>query len=114
MRFALIGIAALCLVSCSTVSGVAVPSQGAQVAIAQTGLAIDASYNAAAQAYLAVAPSLDKATHDKVKALLVNAYACVVAADAAAKLGDATTLGAQIAAASSLITQASALLHPTS
>ena len=103
-------VCALALAGCASISGVAVPSPAAQVSIADAGTGIDATYNAADQAYLAAAPSLSPAVKARVKALMVQAYTYVQAADAAVKLGDATTLQAQIDAATSLIAQAQALL----
>jgi hypothetical protein len=96
-RTILLGLAVLCLAACNTTS--------TQVAIAQGDTTIDAAYNTAAQAYLAAVPNMPAATKAEVKPLLVQAYAYVQAADAAAKVGDAATESAQAAQASALISQ---------
>ena len=100
---ALIG--ALMLTACATPS-VIPPS--ATVAVAQGDASVDLAYNALAQAYLTAAPSLPAATKATVKALLAQAYAAVQAADNAERLGDATTLAAQVQSAEALLAQAKA------
>jgi predicted small lipoprotein YifL len=106
----LAAVACLALAGCQSVGPIASPPAASQVAIADAGTGIDATYNAAAQVYLGAETALPPATKAQVKSLLVQAYAYVQAADAAAKLGDAPTLAAQIDAATSLLSQATALL----
>jgi hypothetical protein len=93
---------ALMLTACKTPSLIP-PSE--TVIVAQAGTSVDAAYNVAAQAYLAALPTMPAATKATVKPLLVKAYGFVQAADAAEKLGDATTVAAQAGNAMALIAQ---------
>lgn len=98
---------ALTLSACAT-KPLVPPS--AEVGLLQGVTTLEASYNVAAQAYLAELPSMSPDQHDQAKSLLVRAYGAVEAAETAQSLGDATTVNTQIALASSLIGQAKALL----
>jgi hypothetical protein len=99
--------ASLALVACQT-NPITPPS--VEVAVLQADTGLDATYNTAAQTYLAVKDSLPADVHAQAKALLIRAYQVVQAADAAQKLGDATTFNQQFAQASALIGQVQALL----
>ena len=80
----------------------------AQVAVVQGDTSVDLAFNVVAMAYLKAAPALPPTTKAKVKTLLASAYAAVQAADNAERLGDATTLAAQVQSAESLLAQAKA------
>jgi hypothetical protein len=77
---------------------------------AQADASLDALYNVAATAYEQQLPTMSSSVKATVKPLLVKAYPLVVAADKAEALGDATTLAAQISAATALIVQAKTAL----
>ena len=95
----------LALAACQTP---ALIPQNATVAVAQGDASVDLAYNAVAQAYLTAAPNLPAATKAQVKPLLAKAYVAVQAADTAERLGDATTLAAQVQSAETLLAQAKA------
>jgi hypothetical protein len=99
--------ACLALAACQTPS--LIPPT-ATVAVAQGDASVDLAYNVVAQAYIAALPSMPASTKATVKPLLVKAYAAVQAADNAEKLGDATTLAAQVQSAETLIAEAKAAL----
>lgn len=103
-RSLVIGLAALTLAACVTKP---ITPPAADVPVAQTVTAIDASYNIVAEAYLGAPPSALRA---QAKPILLKAYQAVLAADDAERLGDATSITTQINLASSLLAQARALL----
>jgi len=98
---------ALALSSCGT-PNVAPPS--VQLASADAGTVIDASYSSAQKLFLAAAPSMAEPDRLKIKALFDKAIVYVRAADNAAAVGDSATVGAQAASATKLINQIKGLL----
>ena len=93
----------LALTACQTPA--LIPS-GSAVVVAEAGTTLDDLYNKAAQVYMAtytVLPATQKAI---VKADFAKAYAAVQLADSAQKLGNSTSITADIAAAEALINQA--------
>lgn len=94
-------VAALSLSACGTL----IPAS-ATVAVAQGDTTLDATYNVAAQAYIAALPTMPANIKATVQPLLVKAYPYVVAADKAEALGDAAGVAAQTGAAMTLISQA--------
>jgi hypothetical protein len=80
-----------------------------QLTLAQGDTSLDAAFNVVAKYYLTHVPT-DPAVKARAKRLLLQALAAVQAADAAETLGRADTVTAQVKAATSLLTQARALL----
>jgi hypothetical protein len=109
MNRLLITIAALSLCACQTAP--LVPPTAA-VIVLEGDTELDASYNVAANLYLATLPSMTPAVHDSVKPVLVQAYALVHAVDTGQVLAGETSLTAEIATASNLIAQVKAALTP--
>lgn len=105
--------ASMALAGCALIQQKPLTPATLELPLAQTDAGIDAVYNTVAKVYLAQAPTMDPALKAKVKPLLQQAYKAVAAADAAELLGDAATLQSQIDAATSLISQAKALLQPS-
>jgi hypothetical protein len=103
----------LILAGCLSLAACQTPSlipPNATIPIAQGDASVDLAYNVVAQAYLAALPTMPASTKAIAKPLLVKAYAAVQAADNAERLGDATTLAAQVQSAEALIVQAKAAL----
>lgn len=100
--------AVLALLGCASP---AIIPPSASVAVLQGDTALDASYHVAATAYLRQYRTLDPDTKSKCKVILAALYAAVVAADDAQVLGDASTLGAKISAATTLYHQLQPMLH---
>lgn len=109
MRLAPLALAlALSLGACAT-HPIIPPDIG--VVVLQGDTSLDSFYNKAATAYLAAVPSMAASDKATLKPLMQKFRQAVVAADTAERLGDATTVSAQIAAAMSLYGQIKPILH---
>jgi hypothetical protein len=107
--------AALSLAACAT-DGVAPPGPvttpaPAVLVVAKVQYGFEATYNLAARLYLTAAPHLSPEVKAQAKDILARAYAAVRAARAAIKLGDATTVAAQVNLITELCAQVATLIH---
>lgn len=100
--------AALALSACGTAP---LTPPAASVPILQADTALDATYNVAAHAYISLEATLTPSVKATVKPLMAQLYTAVSAADTAQRLGDATTMQAQISLAGSLYAQLKPVLR---
>lgn len=102
-------LAVLLLAGCNTAPLV---PPNAQVVVLEGDTTLDASYNVAANLYLATLPSMTPAIHDQVKPIMLKAYTLVQAVDTGQVLAGQTSVADEIASASSLISQVKSILSP--
>ena len=103
----LLGLTAAPLGGCATIA----PST--QLIVLQGDTSLDLFFNTCLTAYIKAAPSLPAATQAQAKVLIADANKAVLAADAAAKAADSTSLAGNAAAAVTLVGEIYALLGQT-
>lgn len=112
----------LSLANCAGFGQPVTPTPAQQVIIASTDYGFDVTYNYAAKQYLRLAPTLSADQKAQIKPIFAKLLTCptpgtpvgctgaVALADQAAKVGDQTTLTAQVASIFALSTQITGLL----
>jgi hypothetical protein len=106
-------VAVICLAGVHLGACAQLQTPSAQLSLAKAEYTWDAAYNTAGRLYLTWQASAPPAQKAKAKALLVQAYADVRAADTAAALPGAAGAPAQAALAAALVGQAMAIMQPS-